>query len=106
VEAVASAADSPSTSDPEVQEDETRYEVGHVGLACYLWFRGHRIVEKKWERRLCTWWFEDSDALQTDVQDFFQEKATVEPRRYFAKVTEFKSDMNRDRRETYVKGPH
>lgn len=85
----ASGAASHSTNDS--------YEVGHVGLACYLWFKGHGITSKEWSKGLCTWNFASGSELTADVDAFFQGSASVDPREYFAKVTEFKRKMYEDK---------
>lgn len=87
-------AGSPSTSDEGTTD---AYHVGHVALACFLWFKGHGMSSKQWKDGFCSWDFISSEELHSDVTAFFQGTATVDPRRYFARVTEFKQDMYKDK---------
>jgi len=80
-----------STSDPT--------DIGHVGLACFLWFKGHRVIGKRWKTKsVCTWDFDPKDPkVKEDIAAFFQNEALVDPKEFFPKVTEFKRKMYEDR---------
>lgn len=71
--------------------------VGYVALACFLWFRGHKIESSEWKNGLCTWLFEESEEMRRDASSFHGESALVNPKDYFPKVTEFKRLMYRDK---------
>lgn len=78
-----------STSDP--------YTTGHVGLACYLWYKGHIIVKRQWRGAMCEWTFTSSKELLSDIDDFYAGEGKVDAREYFPKVTEFKRKMYEDK---------
>lgn len=72
-------------------------KISHVGLACYLWYKGHGMLSKEWRDGFCSWQFADSDTLQADIDAFYQGSALVDARNYFPRVTEFKQDMYKDK---------
>ena len=77
------------TTSHSTTEDETIL-IGHMSLACYLWFTGEIIVEQSWEGGLCRWVFEDTQSLRATMSEYESGMARVDPRNYFPKVTEFK----------------
>lgn len=68
-----------------------------MSLACYLWYREHRIMDRRWQNGLCSWLFQDSPRMESDIEEFYAGEARVNPREYFNKMTEFKRDMYKDR---------
>lgn len=76
----------------------------HAALACYLSHLGFPIVETKWIDGICKWAFEPTQALASAIDDFFADRARVEPREFFKKVTDFKKAMY-DANPEYVGKP-
>jgi hypothetical protein len=78
-------------------ESENEHTVGHIGLACYLWFRGHALLRTEWRDQMCRWTFQRTETFKEDMDSFFKGQAQVDPREFFPKVTEFKRAMYREK---------
>jgi len=63
---------------------------GNFGVACYLWFSGF-VVNMEWEHDVCFFRFTRSPELQTASSAYHKGRATVDPRKFWPKVAEFKS---------------
>jgi hypothetical protein len=59
-----------------------------MSLACYLWYRGHDLLEIQWEEKRCSWTFPDK--ANEDLEEYTQGKARVDPMSYFPSVAKFK----------------
>jgi hypothetical protein len=81
----------PSSDSQPVDEVETE----DIALACYLWHRGHDLLEAEWKGGRCTWVFSATANEDEDMYD--QGMARVDPISYFGSVTEFKKLVYRNR---------
>jgi len=54
-------------------------------------------MDRRWQNGLCSWLFQDSPRMESDIEEFYAGEARVNPREYFNKMTEFKRDMYKDR---------
>ena len=61
-----------------------------MGLACYLWFRSFEILDTYWEGNRAAWRFSTSPELDIAVDQYENGKASVDPKKYWHAVPEFK----------------
>lgn len=59
-----------------------------MSVACFLWFRGHEILNIEWTGSRASWVFEP--AAQQDAELLKRGQARVDPLAYFVSMTEFK----------------